>query len=560
MTWLNNLSISKRLFAAFAVIIAIIVAGGVFTFVEIRMLESDANRTVAVAETNRTLNDLSVAIADQVLSVRGLLLSGDRSNIERYQEAGERFNRAVHAAAKQLAGTEGATRVEALKTRVAKWRSDSADRQIALMRQPLTVDEARVIEANGAGTAFLADTDVQIQALLQLGAASLADSENAMAAAFQLTIAVAAVGAVVATGFAMAAWLALGRSIGMPVSGLTSVMGKLTEGDLDAAIPGTERRDELGRMARAVQVFKEGIVENRRLTDEQRQAAEQKLARADEVSALIARFDIDASGMLEKLAEHAGRMRATAQQMSSIAEETERQSTAVASAATEAGANVQNVAAATEELTASIQDISRQTQKASADAAQAAKSTERASSVMAALSASAVTIGEVVKLITDIAEQTNLLALNATIEAARAGDAGKGFAVVASEVKTLATQTAKATEDISAQIAAIQNETERAVREIDDVGRMVHGVEEVSTAIAAAMEQQTAATQDISRNVSHAAHGTDTVVTNIQGVNDAAAEAGQQADQVLTVANDMAEESGRMRSSVVTFLEGIQRA
>jgi methyl-accepting chemotaxis protein len=179
---------------------------------------------------------------------------------------------------------------------------------------------------------------------------------------------------------------------------------------------------------------------------------------------------------------------------------------------------------------------------------------------MTSLSGSALKIGEVVKLITDIAEQTNLLALNATIEAARAGEAGKGFAVVASEVKALATQTAKATEEISTQIASIQEETDRAVREIADVGRMVQGVEEVSTAIAAAMEQQTAATQDISSNVNHAAHGTDVVVSNIQGVNSAAEESGRQAGEVQAVANDMAGESDRMRTTVQSFLERIQAA
>ena len=283
---------------------AIIIVVGSVTVFEIRDVESEAERTVAVAETNRVLNDLSVAVADQVLSIRGLLLSGDRDNIARYQEAGGRFDRAMLQAVERLTGTEGEGRLASLKGHVVAWRRDVAERQIALMRKPLTVDEARVIESNGAGSDFLAATDAEIQALLQQGAEPLASSQSAMASAFSVTFAVSLIGALVSTGLAAAGWLVLARSIVVPVAGLTTVMGRLTEGDLGADIPGAGRGDELGRMARAVQVFKDGIAENRRLTEEQRRAADEKLARAEEVARLIARFEADSADMLAKLAEH----------------------------------------------------------------------------------------------------------------------------------------------------------------------------------------------------------------------------------------------------------------
>jgi methyl-accepting chemotaxis protein len=253
-------------------------------------------------------------------------------------------------------------------------------------------------------------------------------------------------------------------------------------------------------------------------------------------------------------------MQSTARTMSSTADGTREKSLAVASAADQATANVQTVAAASEELSASITEIGRQVAHASDVSKKAAEEGEKTNSTVAGLADAAQKIGEVVALINGIAAQTNLLALNATIEAARAGDAGKGFAVVASEVKNLAAQTAKATDDIRAQITAIQTETGSAVETIQSISRTILEVNQISTSIAAAVEQQAAATQEITRNVQQAAGGTQDVSNNINGVSSAVEEAGTAASQVRTAADHLAEQAGALRGEVDQFLSTVRAA
>lgn len=349
------------------------------------------------------------------------------------------------------------------------------------------------------------------------------------------------------------------RAVNASFSATVSSMTELAEGRLDMILPPVTK-NEIGDMVKAMHIFQQNGIERKRMQEEQEIENQAKLRRAEKIEKLIAGFDSKSSDLLKGLAAAATQMEATSQSMSAIAEETTKQATAVASAATQAGANVQNVASATEELTASIQDIARQVNVSGEKAKVASGSVVKTQEIMDRLSNAAGRIGEVIELITGIAEQTNLLALNATIESARAGEAGKGFAVVANEVKTLATETQKATDEIASVIKSVQTETQESVAAIQGISRIVAELTETSTAIAAAMEEQTAATREISRNVQEASTGTGEVSNNISGVSNAAQESGKAANEVLDVARKLAQQSQSMKGEVETFLREIRSA
>ncbi|HWK44334.1 MAG TPA: methyl-accepting chemotaxis protein [Stellaceae bacterium] len=359
--------------------------------------------------------------------------------------------------------------------------------------------------------------------------------------------------------FGILGWIAL-YQISRPLSQMTREMAKLAAGDLDIHIEGANRADEVGGLARSLQVFRENAITARRLEAEQRQEQARKETRQQAVEEYIAVFDDQVTEALDTLTAASTEMHATAESMSATAEETARQATAVAMASDQASSNVQTVAAATEELHSSISEISRQVTQSAEIASTAVVEADRTNITIQGLAQTAQKIGEVVSLIQNIASQTNLLALNATIEAARAGDAGKGFAVVASEVKALANQTAQATEDISAQVAAIQGETSHAVEAIKAIGGTIRHMNEIASAIAAAVEEQGAATRDISHNILQVSRGTTEVSANVAGVNEAADETGSAATQVLSAADDLSRQADKLRTDVNGFLVKIRSA
>ncbi len=409
---------------------------------------------------------------------------------------------------------------------------------------------------------------------------AVSDASSSVTTSIILLIAVVILG--LGAGF-----IVLSRVI-RPINALSETMDVLAQGNLDVEIPFADHRDEMGDMASSVQVFKDNAIarrtmeaqqreqeeedrkrkeeeaeekrrqeEERRVREEQ-QAEEARTERRNAMLALADDFEASVMAVVEGVSGSAGEMEGAAGGMASTAEDTSQKSNVVANAAQQASSNAQMVASAAEELSASVREITGQTTQSSAAARDAVTRTENAGKDIAELVDAAQKIGDVVKLINDIAEQTNLLALNATIEAARAGDAGKGFAVVASEVKSLANQTANATQEISEQVGSMQQATNTAVSAMDEIKSIIGEIESTSVSIASAVEEQDASTQEIARNVAEVSTGTEEVTSNIHAVNEGATSTGTAATEVLSAAQLLTQQSTELRTQVETFLKTIR--
>jgi methyl-accepting chemotaxis protein len=353
----------------------------------------------------------------------------------------------------------------------------------------------------------------------------------------------------------------IARSISKPLARTTLAMQRLAEGDKEIAVEGTDNQAEMGALARALAVFKENALEMDRLAaerhaQEERAAAEKRKTMLD----LADSFESSVQQVVAQVSSAAVELQSSAESMAGNTEETTGQAGIVASASEQAFGNVQSVAAATEELSASITEISQQVAQSTAIASQAVAEARQTDATINGLAQASQKIGDVANLIRDIANQTNLLALNATIEAARAGDAGKGFAVVASEVKNLASQTARATEEITGQITGIQSATGNAVQAIRGITETITRIDQIAATIAAAVEEQGAATREISRSIQQAADGTRDVSQNISGVSSALSESAKLADGLLGAASDLSRQADVMRGEITRFLERVRAA
>ncbi|WP_194404361.1 methyl-accepting chemotaxis protein [Bradyrhizobium sp. CCBAU 53351] len=375
--------------------------------------------------------------------------------------------------------------------------------------------------------------------------------------AWLLAFGIAALGLVLA---AIVGYL-IARSISRPILAITSVMRELADGRIDVAVPASKANDEVGAMVKAVTVFRDNAVRFNELQAEQLEAkAKSEAEKRRAFAALADNFEASIRDVVTTVSSAAVEMEHTARSMSAIVEQSRQQTRAVSSASTLASENVQTVAAAAEELSSSMTEISRRLAHATEVVGKAANDGRQSNARVQSLAEAAQKIGDVVSFINGIAGQTNLLALNATIEAARAGEAGRGFAVVASEVKALATQTAKATEEIGAQVTAVQGETSGAVDGIQSICATIQQVDEISAAIAAAVGQQGTATQEIAQNVQQAAARTGEVSQNIAGVTDGIAATGTAAEEVLGSAVELSKQSQRLRDEVDRFLGQIRAA
>ncbi|WP_314952432.1 methyl-accepting chemotaxis protein [Bradyrhizobium cosmicum] len=414
------------------------------------------------------------------------------------------------------------------------------------------------------GSEYFARATAGINAVLKLGEAigAVAGLEATMQAEasarnFMLTALLLCASLLLA---GLSFWITFSRILN-PLSAISGAMGRLANGDLGTAVPGTSRADEVGAMARTVEVFKQHGLEVERMRSEQAETEKHAMAqRRAEMHELANGFESAVGEIVDTVSSAATELEASASTLTSTAERAQELTTMVAAASEEASTNVQSVASATEELSSSITEISRQVQESARVASEAVSQARTTTDRVGELSKAAARIGDVVELINTIAGQTNLLALNATIEAARAGEAGRGFAVVASEVKALAEQTAKATGEIGQQISGIQAATQDSVSAIGAISNTIEKLSEISSTIAAAVEQQGAATQEISRNVQQAAAGTHQVSSNIIDVQRGAGETGSASSQVLAAAQSLSGDSNRLKLEVGRFLDTVRAA
>jgi len=556
------MKIKTKLFAlasALSLLAAVIAGVGIYTVhtydAAIEGVKNSALRALYAERLNRLVTHV-------VMESRGIYAASNTQEARKFGEGSLAALQEIDALFIQwqpILPSEDIAAFEALKKDAAEFKAFRTETvRLGNEVSPAAANAQGNTEANRANRKAF---QVRIDELMEHGRKAIEriDQQTSVLYNDMLTLltSLAAGGAIIAL---LLCWLIGNRQIAHPLQTLTAALQRLASGDFN--LPQIRSsRDEIGDIWKATQIFASAMQEAQRLREEQA-VAESQMAekRKAEMAALAQQFERSVGSLVQHLSSSATEMESAARSMATVASQTTNQSMTVSSAAQQTSANVQTVAAATEELSISIRDIAAQVTQSSQIADRAVQGAQRTNLTVQDLAETAEKIGHVVQLINNIAGKTNLLALNATIEAARAGEAGKGFAVVASEVKDLASQTAKATEEISLQINSVQQATQQTVEAIEDIARTISEMSQIAVSIAAAMEEQGAATAEIARNVQEAARGTEQVTGNIIDVQKGSGDTGTAASQVLGAAQELAKRSGELGHEVSSFLMEVKAA
>ncbi|MGY8680282.1 methyl-accepting chemotaxis protein [Bradyrhizobium sp. UFLA05-153] len=576
LSLVQNLRIGTKLAVTSAFGILLVVAMIASQLVGNGNVRRSNEAAFAQQELARDAVEAKLGARSMQLSVRDIRLANNAGELQKASESlverSRSLGNVVDAMLKLSRSAENRARIEKLKNLSADYFKGA--QQIASIRSEMIAatgaDAARVAKLTEESMRIAREVTLPTAAETDVLAGQIADfarhrSEEEIAGSVQEMASSEHIGTVVGVCAALVlfgSWLMSFLTIARPIRALTVAMDKLAGGDFSVVLPGLGRKDEVGGVAAAVEKFK--IVSEQKAREEaEAKTRQDQIAAAQrkaEMHKLASGFEAAVGEIVDTVSSAATELEASASTLTSTAERAQQLTTMVAAASEEASTNVQSVASATEELSSSITEISRQVQQSARVANEAVGQARTTTERVSELSKAATRIGDVVELINTIAGQTNLLALNATIEAARAGEAGRGFAVVACEVKALAEQTAKATGEIGQQISGIQTATQESVNAIRDISDTIEKLSEISSTIAAAVEEQGAATQEISRNVQQAAQGTHQVSSNITDVQRGAGETGSASTQVLAAAQSLAGDSNRLKLEVGKFLDTVRAA